>query len=180
MLVKPFIPVALIDGGLDGSNRVPSAIYPRVISMTANIKNFEPLFNRLRDPVYLNQLYSRTIRYLALLSTPSAVFRAIARVIIYPIKTVFSGRLSTHIGQEVSEPIFSKPSVAHFNTSAAISMIGPIPLVVTPSNHSSVGVTFQFIGTTPSVFIVPVVSSILHIGHYIGVSISNQLRRRDE
>lgn len=117
-----------------------------------------PLFKTFRSTFYFNKKHSRAVSSLSLLVSPSTVTRTIVAVVINPIYAVATTRFFTHIYKKVTKTIFTQPSIADFNTTPTVSMVGSVIFAITSVLHGSIRVIFIFIFATKTAM--PIVSCI--------------------
>lgn len=100
-------------------------------SDSINAKNFAPLRSAFSDSVNFYHDVTACIPHLLFGGRPSAIFRGVVAVNVFPIYRMLGGRFLSHIGKEIFKRVL--PSVADYNSSSAILRIFMIIRIVTAS-----------------------------------------------
>jgi len=173
-----------------GFNLVPTPSYASPYNLGVSPIFQAPVGNTFSPTVYSNKTITRHISTLHFLSSPSAIFRRIVTIIIYAVQRVLRTRLISQICKEIRKT-FKRviPTVADFDSSSTVPLIGSVVRIITTAAHISPRIINRpFVAYCPAMFIpfvsyaFSVISTITraHRRYYISLCIGIQQASQHE
>ena len=104
-------------------------------SSVFEIKFLAPDEQRLCLRVMCNKNRASLVAVLLLFCSPPAIFRRVVSVVISSVYFCTRKRLVSHVGNEVSESVASRPRIANLNSSPAVIFVVFVVFVQAPSLH---------------------------------------------